>query len=473
MKREAKKINIKEKAKKVEMKTEDKESVEREVIANPKRVLDAEAICILMKNPEEIDRVRSCVKPEHFSGPHLRWLYETILKVYDDIGVIPDRLMVQAELSKNRGLDEEERSRWSKLFDTLFSKTLPNAERGAYAVNELMRYGRWREVTARVEQGIDHLEQDRIEEAIKAFQSTVDIETPTKKKNDELESDDWFDNIDKSIDLDLKEAKDPSCTTGITWFSPTLSSCAGKLYPGEIAIVAAYTNNGKGVTLVNEGAHLYLRGYKVLHLSLEDPKRMVQRRYNSRILQINYFDQIDGQLSLSALKTIHEGKDILDVKGFKGNLRIRKLNQQGSTPLTIETELRQAQREGFETTVLIVDFADKLQPILVKGNPWLDQGRVFEELEALADRWEIPIITACQVKPEAARRKAYSDDIAGSSIKVQTASLVFTMNRLDLRSSDALLIVAKGRNRGSGFEIPLDYHPPTITYTEKAGGSDE
>jgi replicative DNA helicase len=127
--------------------------------------------------------------------------------------------------------------------------------------------------------------------------------------------------------------------------------------------------------------------------------------------------------------------------------------------------------EGFVPDVIINDYLDLMVANynVFSDNEYNQQKRISEELRAIAQEYNVPMITASQTNRGASDKDIISGtDIAESYGKVFTSDLLVTINqnmkeRLEGRCN---LYIAKNRNGPSGVMIPLNIIYEMMNVTE-------
>jgi replicative DNA helicase len=122
---------------------------------------------------------------------------------------------------------------------------------------------------------------------------------------------------------------------------------------GHLAFFLAPPNAGKGLALIHMGQAYALQGLKVLHLTLEDPKDVVENRLDASMTGI----PLDR---LRVLPNRLRKRWKRARRHMRGNYRIVDGTEGGWTIARMEQLLDQEKRNGFEADVFIVDYDDEI-----------------------------------------------------------------------------------------------------------------
>lgn len=418
-----------------------------------KRIIERDVLAALLSDKEKIDKAQDIIKAEHFSSPYLRWAYEKLLSYYDKYREVPKVSYFKVEISKNKDLEEDEKSRWHKLIRDVYKKTI---EEGAseYAIDELISFAKNQEVIKIVERGINHLDKGDWKEAVEALFTTVDIQTNDK----EYEISNWLETWEERQETRQERKNNPLKNKRVTLPWPSVNRAIGGMGPGESITIASLTNVGKSISLIVCGKHAFIHGKKVCHVVIEDTKEMVEQRYDSAILSVKYNDLKLYNIEEDDLKKINN-RIRRTRKEIGENLRIVKTKAKKTSIVTIHKALRSLELEGFKPDLLIIDYADIMIPTKLKYKSdqfRLEQADVYWEIKGLAEYLNIPVLTATQVAKEYVRKKAYVEGLSEAYDKGRILNVVLTLNQMDIQSRDILLIVAKNRDGEKGLEIPLE-----------------
>jgi replicative DNA helicase len=429
-----------------------------------KQIIERDVLASLLTDKSRIDQVQDIIKSEHFSSPYLKWAYEKLLAYYEKYCDVPKVSYFKIELSKNKDIDEDERSRWYKLIRDIYKKILDTGST-EYALDELIGFAKNNEVAKIIERGINHLDKGEWKDAIETLYATVEVQV----KDKEFEISDWLATWEERQKVRKERKDDPSKDRRIKLPWPEVQKVIGGLGPGESTTIASLTNVGKSISLIVCGRRAFIDGKKVVHIVIEDTKEMVEQRYDSAILGIRYDDLKYFDLKKEEIEKLD--RIVSETRTRIGsNLRIVKTKPKKTSIVTIIKALNILKQDGFIPDLLIIDYADIMIPSKTKYKSEqfrLEQAEVYWEIKSLAEQLNIPILTATQVSKEYVRKKAYSEGLAEAYDKSRILNVVLTLNQLDIQSRDILLIIAKNRDGEKGKEVALISNFAKMRLTEK------
>lgn len=179
-------------------------------------------------------------------------------------------------------------------------------------------------------------------------------------------------------------------------------SIGGGFFKKELAVCAAASSVGKSIFLDNIATHAWLNGHDVALITLE----LSEMRKGLRI---------DCSLLESEMKDIIFNKDkvVNYYKNIKSDasLYIKEFPTSSVNANHINQYLYHLEiYEGVIPKLLVVDYGDILLPIGKKtDNLYQDGGRTFEQLRAIGQERDIPVVTASQMSRSALAIKTIDD----------------------------------------------------------------
>jgi len=229
------------------------------------------------------------------------------------------------------------------------------------------------------------------------------------------------------------------------------------------------------IWLVNLGFKFLLGGYNVVHYSMEMGEERLGLRY-------------DGIASGVNIKALEQMQSIDDVKNAykkvkmmtKTHLKMKEFPTGAATVYDIEAHLDELELyHEFKPDVIIVDYGDIMRSTKNTKSTYEEQGWIFRELRALAQKKDAVVLTATQ-----SRRDALSDDggtkdiigmdqVADSMEKNRILDILFSVqqSREEKTEGKINLWIAKNRNGESNkkMEFLVDYRVMKVSEI-KVGG---
>jgi replicative DNA helicase len=257
---------------------------------------------------------------------------------------------------------------------------------------------------------------NKIKEAIYATENIL---------NDNGVSGDLKDSVQERANR-YKDVRDGRVQVGLSTGYPTLDRLSGGMKPGELIVAMAGTAEGKSTFLLNVDYHLHMEKHKnVLHVSLENTKSQLERRYDSRCSGLSYAQLREGKLPVD-----QEAIYVKSLEDQKANPAIFYIwDQPMCSPRGIAAKITELSSK-YTFDVIVVDYLGLLtsdKPRKEKG--WQDQSDVTLDLRAIARSFKIPIITAAQVGRAGMKsKKTYYEhtDIGLSHAIVQNSDTVLS-----------------------------------------------
>lgn len=180
---------------------------------------------------------------------------------------------------------------------------------------------------------------------------------------------------------------------------------------------------GKSHMLVNVGVGALMQGKTVIHYPLELDYVEVARRYDACIagVEINSVPNRKVEVLAKLKKLIPDS----------ANLIIKEYPMMYASTQTIKSHISRLRLKGIEPDIVVVDYGDLLKPISKNGEePRHNLRAVWQELKALAQELEIPVVTATQTN-----RSGYDSDVITADqvsedfSKIMTSDVILTMAR--------------------------------------------
>lgn len=239
----------------------------------------------------------------------------------------------------------------------------------------------------------------------------------------------------------------------------------GGFFSKELVVFAAASSVGKSIALDNIAAHAWLMGKNVVSVTLELSEAKKGLRFDCALLE-------------KEMKNLIYNKDM--VKSFYkdletgGTLFIKEFPTSSIHCGHIKQYLYHLKiYEGIEKPdLLVVDYGDILLPMGKKtDNLYQDGGRVFEQLRALGQEGDFPVVTATQVNKSVLALKnidEFSEDKLAESFKkmmiADNITGLFSTKEMRDNSQIAAKLM-KNRNGEKNVVIPMgiDYSYLKIT----------
>jgi replicative DNA helicase len=215
---------------------------------------------------------------------------------------------------------------------------------------------------------------------------------------------------------------------------------------GELVVFVAPAGIGKSWGLINVGAHAIKKGLTVAHYTLELNEAYVGLRYDAVVTGI-----ANQNLKFNLDEVKHK------VKNLPGELIVKYYPTKTASVNTIKSHLDKMILQDKKPDLVVVDYADLLRAVNVRGEVRHDLESIYEDLRGMAGEYELPVFTASQ-----ANRSALDDDVIGadkiseSYAKIMIADFVISLSRKieDKLSGTGRFHVIKNRFGPDGMTFP-------------------
>jgi replicative DNA helicase len=224
---------------------------------------------------------------------------------------------------------------------------------------------------------------------------------------------------------------------------------------GEVWIVMGMPGIGKSQLLTNFGAVcIATEALPVVHITIGDLDELdVSARYGARLSLLSIDDVTDG--SEEYLRKAAKLDRLLE-----RYLRIKYYSSYSINPIGVRAYLeRLIAVDGVRPAMLIVDYPDEFRPYN-HDNMYLNMGRVYSELGAIAADFDVLVWVASQVRrwrPDKDTDVITMDNIADSWLKAAKADGIVSFNQTNEEhiNSRARMWVDKVRRGRSKYVVPL------------------
>jgi hypothetical protein len=171
-----------------------------------------------------------------------------------------------------------------------------------------------------------------------------------------------------------------------TGFGPLDAEIRGGVGIGELGLILGLQGTGKSHTLVSLGAHAFLTGRSVLHVSLENSREITETRYDSRIIG---YPAEQLRLKPKTFRTKMEGF----MSQLKSKLLVSFFPMKTLTLSKLEAHIESADPRP---QLVLVDYAGELAPPARVDEMRLQLVALFSGLRGIAARTGTAIWTAAQ-----------------------------------------------------------------------------
>lgn len=278
-----------------------------------------------------------------------------------------------------------------------------------------------------------------------------------KKANDvglnlDTGDDDYFAGIKRRTAERIEESKVGTGGGGITTGIKELNDILAHKGWGrkELSVWMGPPKSGKSFALIQSGGAAVLAGYNVLHITLENSRKVTEMRYDA------FFSNVPMDERFTRPHAMEAGVTAVAEKASRGNLRIQEYNSGQLTPRDVRRILDKYKQQGIRFDVVVVDYLDIMAPDFRSDNDLVNHKSIWVDMRGIAQEFDIAMVTATQTNRTGATAiVARAVDVAESFDKIRTADLVISLNRTDEEKAEgkARLYIAAGRNQADSFTI--------------------
>lgn len=296
------------------------------------------------------------------------------------------------------------------------------------------------------------LEHDPDELDLTEIRSRIDSAISLESRSGDSEHS-FFEDSSDSFHSDREPLRIP------TKIHPDLDrSIGGGLASGELGFILAPTGRGKTMALVNIGAGCLFLGKRVLHVTLEIKARPLFRRYSCRLTKRSWEELRDS-------KEEHDRK-LEELRSRGAYLLIKDFSYTNCSLADIENILIRYKTKNEPFDLLIVDYADLLQPPKGYKEKRNELSSIYTQLRVLSGAYNIPVWTASQTNRAALDKRVVSlRDIAEDIGKANVSDVVLALCQTPEEKEENMMriFVAKQRSSSKNPTVSIISDPDTMT----------
>ena len=203
----------------------------------------------------------------------------------------------------------------------------------------------------------------------------------------------YFDEV--SMDKHWNYIRNPDAKIKTGWPSLDSYTNGGFLKDGRsLYLIMAQAGLGKSVFLSNMAVNFLKQNLKVVVISLEMSEDVYACRFDAHISKKNINKLKENEHdAIEAIKQFY-------AKYPEANLIIKEYPPKSITCNDIQTYLENLRNVGTSFDVVIVDYLNLVKASHVSDNMFKDGLEVSEQLRAISYKFNVPIVSACQVNTE-------------------------------------------------------------------------
>lgn len=384
------------------------------------------AFKLLATDPTFLTVFRPILNGEHWPEPEAAWLLDEIVEHSDTYHAPPGLNGLQMRLDATAGMPDDRKKVIGLLLKRM-DEVAPTPTEADYIRDNFELVIRHRAILAAVKTSFALLTEGREEDVYDIIEQTNLVR---------LVDDDWM--IVNEAIKHYAEMFAADVLEGVT--TPTGlrgldSKIGGGIRPKELGVWLGSTGTGKSMALVQMGVEAMRHGKTVLHVTFENTREETIARYVHHLLNIDSQDMVnmreDDPVYLAALTAF--------VDEDNSKCYVKEMVGEDTSTNEIAVVLTRLQELGSPVDMLIVDYADMMRPTRLTEADWANQGRVYQNLRSLAQRYNIAIWTASQGNREGSKaRRVGLHHMANSFNKGFPADIILSITRANTDGKEIL-----------------------------------
>ena len=394
--------------------------------------------------------MQSIIDQNMFTEPYLRSVVGVMKEYYAKYDSVPSYDIVVFKL-REKALSDDDIQCYEEVIDKLKKTNTEGIEEIEGLAERLFKQQNLIRVAHEILRIAGDGDTDRYGECQQLVEEAMTVGNRSEEASSPLED----------VERDLSKDSVITVPTGVKKLDETLG---GGLDIGKIGLIMGGTSFGK--TSMTTGFAAYeaafqcegndYGGFKVLQIIFEDSKRDINRKYFSRMSQIETRSINESEETTQAVREAVNNHP--DYEFIKDNIRIMPLDTGEYSASRIKEAIKKKINEGFRPNVVIIDYFECLEPEkgTTKLAKWEQENKTMRKLEAMAKELNVAIWL-----PTQGNRGSLTSDLvtmdqgSGSIGKQQIAQVVISITRSvdDIRNQKATVSVLKNRSGSAGIVL--------------------
>jgi hypothetical protein len=345
-------------------------------------------MALMLKDAVFTDKACKYILPEYLHSDAHKWLFERVKKRFSKDGMIPSRIEIDECL---KAVEKHRR----KIYQGFIEKVLGlDPEDPIFICDRLTDFAKRTHFADMFSQAQLHYNSGETQEAYNYVLNSINDLHLISFQDDQSIGVRDFENIRRLYVSQRLMVKD-RIPTGIKPLDTILRGGLSK-FEGELGVILAEAKKGKSVALIHFSiACLKLPGLRVAHFVLEGSTETQITRYESRMTGIPTARIANDEITSSEFVRLEKlGRKYGD------RLDLIPMNQKWDyTTGDIEAKVMELERRGRKPDLIVLDYADLLQPReKSREGERMNQRAVFRDLKKLAMMKKVAIWTATQAQ---------------------------------------------------------------------------
>ena len=198
------------------------------------------------------------------------------------------------------------------------------------------------------------------------------------------------------------------------------------------------------------------KGFKVLQIVFEDIQRDMNRKYMSKLSQIESRNLSADDTTITHVKDILNNSSQKDL--INKNVTLKRLPTGEITASKIKEIIKKTMNEGFKPDMVIIDYFECIEPEpgMSRYDVTMAEGKTMRKFETMASELDMAFWIPTQGNRTSINTELVTNDMVGGSIrKNQIAQVVLSITRSvdDLKNKKATLAILKNRSGAAGITL--------------------
>lgn len=242
-----------------------------------------------------------------------------------------------------------------------------------------------------------------------------------------------------------------------------------------LTVIIGPSNSGKSLWLSNIAVNTTNYGKNVLYVSLEMSDRKVMKRFGAISLRIpiEEYDHrskdikyIESKIKDRRSRNAQFTKDSSLFENPMGKFFVKEFPAGSATIADVDNHIKMLQdRKGIKIDMVIVDYLTIMSPDNKQGNLFINGKQLSEGLRAIAQKYNLAMITAMQVgKDNFGAGDITLQDISESKAIVETCDTMLGIIRTDAMRRENKYILKLLKQRDGGFKWERTHFELDVKY---------
>jgi len=417
--------------------------------------IQEQILCLLVRDQKFLIEYGSeLITTELFTNFYYKVVYEKIISYFNTYGSVPiysHLIALIDDYCNSVKAKEHEKVIYHDIIYNIYNKEIYSQE---FIIDLVLKHSKrvaFNKAVIEAKNLLDNFTEENFQTAYAIINKALLVGTSRKQGS-------TLDDIDAFISVYDKLFTGKSV---ITTTFPTLDKyLLGGMVRGQLFVWVAPPNRGKSTIMRSQCASYLRKGYNVAVFTLETEDEEYMFDIATNLAQLGHIDYINNKEAFK--QTL---KKVASDSNF-GRIFCQYYPQNSVNINSLRSYLSRLKvTKDFKPDIILVDYADLLQPTSGSDTMYQSGGSIYSDLIKLASDFECPIITASQPKVQYWDGDNVEiiplDGLANSSQKGQNAHTVVSLNQTSKEYEAgrlrAAIIKARRGIRHKVVNLAIDY----------------